>query len=355
MRNYVFIGLLLFLSCRSGDKKLAAIRDFGPSLRPWLVRAAGTGIAGYDTATRFIEAHATDKELMSLSRSEQPLLRAIALETMMNRPSFDHFKVIMDHLDDTAIITMDAGEWGFRQRTVSDFLVESCGKWKTIADRAKTMDAILLHHDYLRAAYSCLWRVELTAAYYPHLRKMAQQDRDYEEIEDALYALAQYRKKEDVSLIKSIILRNLSSRVRERTFRLIRDYPDTAYMTVLGYFFPRRFYRQICINQGDDWGEIYIEAVGCYKNDSSAAILKAMLERKPFVPCRVDTVTLRGAIIHAIWDNPCPAYAELRRETLGWKKYFDYHDTADILRIDNPYDTFKDTVVRPEPVSWYSQ
>ena len=351
MRKYIFLFLLLFLSCKPEDKRLVAIRDFEPSLRPYLVDAAGTGVVGYDTATLYIQKNATDKELVLLSRSEQPILRAIALSAMMDRPSFDHFSVIMDHLDDTAMVALDAGEWGFWRRTVSDYLVERCGKWKTEADRARTIDAILLHHDYLRAAYTALPKVELSAAYYPHIRNMVQRDRDYAEIEYALYALARYKKKEDIQLIKDIIFRNNGWRMTETSFGLIKDFPDTAYMETLEEYFPRRFYHTIC-RQGGDVAGVYIETVGSYKNDSSAAILKAILDQKPFMPCRVDTSILRRTLVHAIWDNPCPAYTALRRNIEGLIRYYNYKDTAGVLSIDLPSDTFKDTVVRPEPVHW---
>lgn len=273
MRKYSFVFLLL-LSCRSNEGNVVAIRDFKPSLRPWLVQAAGIGIVGYDTATRYIRAHARDKELVLLSHSDQPILRAIALEEMMDRTTFDHFNVIMDHLDDTAMIAMDAGEWGFRQMTVSDFLVQERGKWKTEALRAITMDSILFHHDYLKAAYTAINRVNLNAALYPHVRRMVQRDRDYRDIEDAWLA-----------------------------------------------------------------------------HDSSAAILRAIVERKPFMPCRIDTGTPRRTLVQAIWDNPCPAYAELRQETLAWKRYYAYSDSvAGVYPIDVGPNL--DTAVRPEPVRW---
>jgi len=84
----------LAVSCRSGDA--VAIRDFDPSLRPFLVMAVATGIVGPNEGRNYIDKHATDKELVLLSRSEHPILRAIAFEEMLSRGTFDHFRLVME-------------------------------------------------------------------------------------------------------------------------------------------------------------------------------------------------------------------------------------------------------------------
>jgi len=44
------------------------------------------------------------RELERLSRSENPLLRAVACLAMLRRKDADHLAVINGHLDDTALI-----------------------------------------------------------------------------------------------------------------------------------------------------------------------------------------------------------------------------------------------------------
>lgn len=80
--------------------------------------AVSTGIVGYDSASTFIQKHATNEELTLLGRSEHPILRTVALREMLSRTGFDHFGVIMNHLNDTATVAIDAGEWGIWFRTV---------------------------------------------------------------------------------------------------------------------------------------------------------------------------------------------------------------------------------------------
>jgi hypothetical protein len=355
IKNGFFVFVLLALSCQPRARRSLAIRELPSALQPYLLSAVSTGIVGHDNYTLYIQQHATDKELKLIAESELPILRAIALGEMLQRRSFDHFTVMMEHLDDTAVIAMDAGEWGVWLRKVSDYMITE-GRWRTKTDRARTFDDIILHHDYLRAAYTGLMGdTALPAAYYPHIRAMAQRDVDFEERELALYALARYRKREDIPLIKEAIETTHGWRMTSQSFDLIRNFPDTAYLPVLQEFYPRRFYRTVCRSVGVSWGEDYIRTVAAYKTDSSASILAAIIDRKPFLPCTADTSALRYALLTAIWENRCVAYSSLMRQTSEEMKRYRRQDSIDaagrmhdeIDPIDKPY---KDTAA--EPVRW---
>ena len=65
----------------------------------------------------------TDEELIRLGKSENPILRATALREMLDRSSFNQFDIVMKHLDDTAIVAIDNGEFGIKFETVSDCLI----------------------------------------------------------------------------------------------------------------------------------------------------------------------------------------------------------------------------------------
>lgn len=88
----------LLVTCTRNSGNSYAIRDFSKSLQPYLRKVVEQDIVGYDSNTKFIERNATDKELEKLSRSEHPVLRAVALREMLERPGFDHFHLIMNHL-----------------------------------------------------------------------------------------------------------------------------------------------------------------------------------------------------------------------------------------------------------------
>jgi len=269
-----------------------AIRDYPDTLQPWLTRA-------------------TDSEISMLSHAENPILRSIALYEMTHRPGFHHNQVMFTHLDDTAIICEDVGEWGIQPWSITDCMIHN-GRWRTEAARDSLASEVILHHDGLRSAYTALTFDTLRPEYHDHLTRMILRDKDYSpEIEDALYALAKYKRKEDIPSIKNI-LSTYKYRFTDASFQLMRDYPDTAYLEILQEYYPRRFYHAICRDQYPDLASGYIEAIASYKTDSCAKILSAILTRKPFMPCSVDTITLKENLLNAIWNNPCPAYTVLR-------------------------------------------
>jgi hypothetical protein len=353
MRKVKWTYLLLMLaglagSCRSGDA--VAIRDLDPSLRPFLVKAVAAGIVGPNEGRNYINEHATDKELMLLSRSEHPILRAIAFEEMLNRRTFDHFRLVMEHLDDTAMVAIDMGEWGRAFRTVSDHTIHN-GKWRTTGDKSRTIDEIVMKHDYLRSAYEGLRYVELQDRYYAHIKKMAERDEDFNLREEALFALAKFRKREDIPLISEALLQN-ELRIGKRSWQLLTDFPDTAYMEVLQDYYRRRFYKIICRDRDIEKATGYIETIASYRSDSSVRILSSILNRKPMVPCVPDTNYLREKLVRAIWNNPCAAYTDVRRQITAEMRNFlkrDAYDSANTISIENagiPRDT------AAEPVYW---
>lgn len=359
---FLLVAGILPPSCGARDARSPAIRDFRSSLQPYLIKAVSTGVFGFDQATVFIEKHATDNELEMLSRSEHPILRAIAFREMQTRPGFDHFALIMNHLDDTATVAEDHGEWGIRFRKISDLIVEN-GKWKTVDDKNRTIDKIITKHNYLSSAYSIVSRIEKQDKYYPFIKEMAvreslleendRMERPFEEIESALYALACYQKKEDIPLIQQMFLSNIS-RMRSQAFELMEAYPDTSYLEVLRKYAKRQLYRLICQERSTTAAEAFIKAIAVYKSDSSARILNTILSRKPFMPCQADTATLQDVLIRSIWANPCPAYSKLREQIKGEAEKRIKWDTESVLGGTLPVLDFKDTTPAPsEPVRWW--
>jgi hypothetical protein len=304
------------------------------------------GIVGHDSAEIYIENLATDKELLKLSQSEIPILRAVALRTMLDRPTFNHFDLIMNHLDDTAIVPVNAGEWGMWYRTVSDYLVEH-GKWKDTSYKAQTIDAIITKHNYLRSAYLGLSKIKLQHKHYKYIKEMIERERPYYEIDEALYALASFKKAEDIQLIKKKLLSN-NWRMSIRLFDLMKDFPDELYMEVLKKYYSRNFYRLLCKDQDFPIAASFFNTVASYKSVSSQQLLSTMLHRKPFMPCPVDTYFLKQELVYSIWNNDCPVYASLRKQIAAQQRIYE----AGYLKLSP--DTMllkKDTV--PEPVYWW--
>jgi hypothetical protein len=320
--GYQFLPLiiLLFLSCKNEHGYTYAIKDFRKELQPELVKIVSQGIVM--SHGKWLDGITTDKELIQLSQSEHPVLRACAIKQMLLRKSFNHFDVLMNHLDDTAIVNTDMGEFGYTFKSVSDEILYAA-RWKSQEEKSKTIDEVIARHNYLRSAYTILSRIEPQEKYYSFIKDMAIRGRGPNSaitIQDsdfggALYALARFRKKEDTKIIKQMLLSN-PSLISGRSLFLMQEFPDTTYLEVYEDFYSKNYYRSICWDSGSELAIDFINSIASYKTKRSANILDSLFNHKPFVFCLNETHTnyLREKLIYSIWNNKCEAYSKLRKQ-----------------------------------------
>lgn len=296
---------------------------------------------------------ATDKELVQLGQSEHPILRSAAFREMLRRKSVNHFDILMGHLDDTAIVMTDAGEFGIWNRMVSDdILLEA--KWKAKEDQNKSIEEVLTKHNYLRSAYLILLKIDPQEKYYPFIKTMAMRPRNldpdgYEltfgDIEFALYGLAKFKKKEDVKIIKEKLMKNIW-RLSDISFRLMKEFPDTAYLDVFQTYHRRRFYRFSGDGNGGFTGSDvnrassrdFIEALVMQQNEQSATILDTIVQRLPRYEYVAGKTDVEGDIVDAVWEHPCPAYTKLR-EKIKRKAILRQQHSIPVERFEIPIDT----------------
>ena len=346
--------IILFLSCKNDNDYTYAIKDFRKSIQPYLTKIVSKGIVMYyDSSLRHM---ATDNELMQLSKSEHPVLRASAFREMLNRKSFNHFDILMNHLNDTATVATDAGEFGIWYRTVSDdILLEA--KWKSKEDKNKTIDEVITRHNYLKSAYTILSQIEPQEKYYSFIKDMAIRKRNYDEevgeqgfdeIEYALYGLAKFKKKDDIKIIKEQLLSNCR-RISALSFKLMTEFPDTSYLQVYEKYYPRNYYLTICRDQSSDKAVDFINSVATYKTQRSSNILDSILNKKPFVNCPADTRYIRQELIYAIWNNECEAYSKLRKQIEKRVQQYEKNqiELPPVDPIDFPVDSSE------EKISWW--
>jgi len=318
------IFILLFLSCNHEHSYTFAIKDFRKSLQPRLKEVVSKGIV-----KTYALNEASDKEIMQLAQSEHPVLRATAYGEMLHRKSFNHFAVLMNHLDDTATIEMDAGEFGIWAKTISDYILFEA-KWKTKESKDKTINEVLTRHNYLESAYQILLRLEPQEKYHSIIKDMATRPRylnqegyelGFADIEYALYGLAKFKEKQDVEIIKQQLLKNVSS-LSYISFQLMKEFPDSAYMDVLQEYHKLRFYRFSGYRRNGFSGynsdraepEDFIRALAVQKNDRSARIMDTILHRLPTIACFPQKESVIGEMENQIWQHPCPSYQKLREE-----------------------------------------
>jgi hypothetical protein len=329
LKHFLLATLIVCLfSCKNEQGKSYAIKDFRKSLQPFLFKIVSEGIVTYHDSSDIKSI--TDEELIRLGKSENPVLRATALREMLDRSSFNPFDIVMKHLDDTTIVATDNGEFGIKFETVSDCLI-SRTRWETSQAKDKTIESVLTKHNYLSSAYNILTKIEAQEKYYPFIKNMATRPRrldryqGYElgfyEIEYALYGLAKFQKKEDVQIIKNKLMKHVWE-LSDVSFRLMKEFPDTAYLDVLQTYHRREFYKFSGIRPHGFTGynadkvapEDFIEALVVQQNDRSAKLLDTMLTYLPKHTCMPDKENIINAVIEQIWGHPCPAYSRLREK-----------------------------------------
>ncbi|HVT86221.1 MAG TPA: hypothetical protein VHD35_13540 [Chitinophagaceae bacterium] len=329
LKQFLLSALIfIFCSCKNEQRNSYAIKDFRKSLQPFLFKIVTTGIVTYYDSS--LIKSITDDELIRLSKSENPILRATALGEMLDRSSFNQFDVVMNHLDDTAIVATDNGEFGIRFETVSDYLIGRTS-WETLLAKNKTIDEVLTKHNYLRSAYTILLQIKPQEKYYLYIKDMATRPRrldrydgdelDFGDIEYALYGLAKFKKKEDVQIINNKLMEHVWE-LSDISFRLMKEFPDTEYMDVLQTYHRRQFYEFsgnrphgfTGYNADKAAPEDFIDALVVQQNDRSAKLLDTMLTYLPMYKCMPDKENIINEVITAIWEHPCPAYARLREK-----------------------------------------
>lgn len=318
--------IILVCSCKTEQDHSYAIKDFRKSLQPHLIKMVSTGIVTYDSTLRNT---ATDKDLIELSQSEHPLLRASAFREMHKRNSFNYFDILMSHLGDTASVATDGGEFGIWYRMVSDDILQEA-IWKTQEEKNKTIEQVLTKHNYLRSAYIILEQLEAQEKYYSFIKDMATRPRrlsdngyelDFDDIEYALYGLAKFKKQDDIEIIKNRMLKGVRE-LSDLSFRLMTKFPDTAYLGVLQSYHRKQFYK---FSGNRPYGfsgliadraapEDFIRALAIQKNNRSAKLLDTMLINLSMHTCMPDKENITNEVIMQIWKNPCSAYAALRKK-----------------------------------------
>jgi len=111
MRYFAIImGCFVIVCCNtdrinnSSVKYPYAINDFPTALHVYLWNIINPGFIGDKNygSIQEIDSLISDKDLLKLTRAENPLLRSVALSIASRRTSIDHYNLLMNHLDDTA-------------------------------------------------------------------------------------------------------------------------------------------------------------------------------------------------------------------------------------------------------------
>lgn len=340
--------ILLLSSCNSYKTKYPySLNDFKPELRRHLEKIVQNGgrcdeDIDYENNTStestytYFKNNVSISDLKKLINSEHPILRAYSFKFLCQKDSSDIDNLLLQHLDDTAIITWCRGEWGEKLIYVSDyFLVQRNSINKVFSPLLK--DEIIKNHNYLHAAYLLIYEMDKPEEkYYSFIKLMIKKARKSEDLYTVLYSLSTYRKKEDIPFIADELFANWK-RFGFDTFKLIADNPDTAYFKIVEQYFRYishgkteneiqiNFYRSS--NNLSEKYNSFIEALASYKNKKSAAILGQIINRKIY-PAYDDTELSRreNEVYDIICKNTCIEYktflSQLKPQADAYKKKY---------------------------------
>lgn len=327
----LLIILLIVLIAGCGGKPRYynySLKDFKEPLRSHLQDMVTSGVYGYDS---FITDSISGDELVKMCKSEHPVLRLAALNTLIEKDSND-YNLILENLHDTAIVSVDEGEFGLNRYMIADYLIWNA-EWKNEKDFDKTVEDVVFKHNNLRAAYYILAKLEPEERYYSIIREMASRERPFEETERALYSLALYQKPEDISLIKEKFYWNYWS-MGKLSFQIMRKFPDTSYLGVLkryaknGYEFSQDRHMSPF---GEDVYEDFCKTLASYKGKISAGIFEEILDKFDNFN-KWEQEYFGYAIYNAIDEYPDPAYKKTRSKVISLCKIDTVKREVEIFR-----------------------
>jgi hypothetical protein len=328
-----FVIAVIGFACTNRSTYPFATKDFRPELQPHIERIIESGIAGYDSSTRYINDHATDSELRKLSRSEHPVLRLVALQIMQERDSTDEFNFIISHLDDGATVAVDEGEFGIKFRRIPDIILQRLLRWKSVKKEDKIIEKVLLEHNDLHLAYYFAQNVAPDERFYHVIREMVQRERPFEDIGYATYGLSKFKKQEDVGLIAHVLNEN-NWQLGVSSFRLMKEYHDSAYLSILVRHARTYFARSMMYDERNYDPSDFFEALASYKEKRVAELFPVVLTQISRLGCYSDTNYLKLYFYESFLDNKCDAYKsilpqiergyeEVRKDLLNQQKKYD--------------------------------
>jgi hypothetical protein len=290
-----FAALAIVLSSCNGYKTKYpySLDDFKPELRKQLEKIVADGghcLANDNTVLRYMKDEIPNSVLIKMNKSEHPILRAFAFTALIRKKAPNLDNLLLKNLDDTAIVSYCAGEFGPRETTVADYILDE-SRGKTNLLKSDLIETVIVKHPYLiHAATFFIREIDTDEKYYPALKKIIQNKYSwhYNLEEELINELSSYKKNEDTSKIANA-LKHKWFKKEEYKFQLIENNPVGAYFFALEKYYNRllKFDEQKLLQHEfirDNDFEIvfnqFINAAASYKSKESAAILSAILNKK---------------------------------------------------------------------------
>ncbi len=281
--TYIFIISILF-SCGREKPYPNKISDFRSELQiPLKKLASEKKLPSNDTVARnYITENCTKEELLKLLKCEDPVLRAIAYRTLVNKNEKDYFKILLEHLSDTAKV-----EWWYYEDAADNFMVSDLlirkaedSRKLTQTEKSILVDSVLLKHSYLDVSNWMIQDIEPNEKYYSIIKQKSKLKTDRCGVQlGACYALSKFKKEEDLEFLKNVF-NNLESPCEDWIFKSIEENPNAIYFSILEKYFDKIIKKKKQFSYDDL--KNYCRAIAKYKNKESLELLTKILDKRNY-------------------------------------------------------------------------
>lgn len=316
---YLLFGIFLAIiisSCGRTHQYPYKISDFRPELRVQLQKLVTENLLpSKDTAAiNFLNKKCTKEELLQILNCENPLLRIIAYRTIVNRKEKDYFKILLNHLNDTAKVTW----WYYNDAadvfTISDLMIRKAADNRELTQNEKNIlvDSILIKHPYLHVSTWMIQDIQPQEKYYTLIRERAKikTERCGEQL-SACYALSKFKKNEDVKLLEDAF-RKSNQVCIVWIFRSIENFPNDNFFPFLqNYYNTKVIGKLTSTNNVNDDLLYFCRAVASYKNDESLKILKYIENHNTYINKPYWPPSNKEYVFKAIYKHKSEKYDRL--------------------------------------------
>jgi hypothetical protein len=319
-----FAVVIILLACKGKQEGRSSGRDVlqAPglvhdtfSLKALVADIAKTnvlmgGVVGVDGRrpeqwSRFdlLRAKATDQQLIALTDDTNAVVRCYAFQALAEKNYVDVYPIVLCHLSDTAtVLTFNGCLVGSEK--AGDLMLgqvySKCGqdynRHLSVGERAM-VDSLLIYgnDNKLQKRNMVLSGIEPLKRYYIGVRRLATVEKNKE----AVVALAKYRKKNDIPVIKELLDDAGSQKFG---FAAVKYFPDPSFYPYL----EKALKDEIKDDKENDVQELYY-AIVQYKNKASRELLKfALSEAKDMM-----YIHHSDFLSQALREYPAPIYEGL--------------------------------------------
>ena len=248
-----------------------------------VVKGPAVGVSGERTAQweRFekLKSQASDKQLLALTRHDNPTVRCYAFAAIVDRGTYDAFPILLEHLHDSVQVMVLNGCIGENVR-VGDYFFPIFFSEKSYLEKdaekrkseSRIIDSLFLVDININLDYrwKCLDRMNVSPEKYKWIKKLALIKNNRE----AVVILAKYKKSEDRYLISNL-LEDSNYIVQRYGLRAVVNYSDPSFFPFL-----RKILNSKLVHGSEENNnnlDILYNAIVQYKSDQSRKLLDAVL------------------------------------------------------------------------------